>query len=86
MTSDCTDVASYIEQRLVTLSARIYSHQNLIAQYIQEKERLECLLANLPTDAEDGEGDGGGDAPVETVSQPIYVTTSTSMENNGPWQ
>ena len=86
MTSDCTDVQADIEQRLVTLSARIYSHQNLIAQYTAEKERLECILASLPTDAEDGEGDGGDGAPVETVSQPIYVTTSTSMENNGPWQ
>ena len=89
MSSDCTDVASDIEQRIVTLSSRIYSHQNLISQYTQEKERLECILANLQTD----DGSGGGEGEVEGESDGgavetnvVYHTSSTSMANDGPWQ
>ena len=93
MSSDCTDVSYDIEQRIVQLSARIYSHQNLIAQYTQEKERLECILANLTSDgtdngggSNDGEGDNGGDDPVSSDPTPVYHNPTTHMSNDGPWQ
>ena len=81
MSSDCTDVQSDIEQRIVQLAARIYSHENLIAQYAQEKERLECILANLT-------GDGGGEPsdPVDPDAPVVYYSNNTSLSNDGPWQ
>ena len=89
MSSDCTDVAGDIEQRIVQLSARIYSHQNLIAQYTQEKERLQCILDNLNTMAEESDNsddDAVSDDDVVVVDTPIYHNPSTSLNNDGPWQ
>ena len=87
MSSDCTDVAGDIEQRIVQLASRIYSHQNLIAQYTQEKDRLQCILDNLNgvdngggTDGGTGDGGGTSDAPV------VYYSSNTSLTNDGPWQ
>ena len=91
MSSDCGNVQSDIQQRIVALSARIYSHQSLVSQYTQEKERLETILAELndsDTGGDDdsgseGEGDGGA---TETTTQMVYHTSSTSMANDGPFK
>ena len=87
MSSDCTDVASDIEQRIVQLSSRIYSHQNLIAQYTQEKDRLQCILDNLSTVEEsDNSDDDAVSDDVVVEDTPVYHNPSTSLNNDGPWQ
>ena len=81
--STCTSVKADIEQRLVSLAASIYSHQNLIAQYTAEKERLEVVLQNLDDDGTDSsENDETAAASTNTM---IY-STGTVVNQDGPWQ
>ena len=90
MSSDCRNVQSDIQQRIVALSARIFSHQSLISQYTQEKERLETILAELNA-SDTGGGDdsgceGGGDGGGDTSSNTLIYATGTVVNQDGPWQ
>ena len=88
MSSDCIDVQDDIEQRIVQLSSRIYSHQNLINQYTQEKDRLQCILDQLIADGLGGgdSDDEGDDPPVATTPNYIITSSSTATAQDGPWQ
>ena len=81
--STCTSIKADIEQRLVSLAASIYSHQNLIAQYTAEKERLEVLLQNLGLD---DDGDNDCDQTTTPTTNTMIYSTGTVVNQDGPWQ
>ena len=86
MSSDCGNVQSDIQQRIVALSARIFSHQSLISQYTQEKERLESTLAELNASDTGGGDDSGCEGGGNTSSNTLIYATGTVVNQDGPWQ
>ena len=88
MTQQCNnnEVISDIEQRIIRLAAKIYSHTNLVNQFEAEKERLQCLLENLQAQGGDDDSSGDDDAPVDTSTTYVITNSATAMSNNGPFQ
>ena len=85
--NNCSGAENDLTYRISQLTARIYTHQNMIDQYMQERERLQCILDNLNNDdssaGSDSEGDG--DAPVSS-GPVITVGSPTALAHDGPWQ
>ena len=88
MSNNCNDVIQDLEQRIIRLASKIYSHTNLVSQYQEEKERLQCLLENLQAqDSEDDSDCGDGDdSASETPTNTIVYSTGTVVNQDGPWR
>ena len=88
MTQQCNnnEVISDVEQRIIRLAAKIYSHTNLVNQFEAEKERLQCLLENLQAQGGDDDSSGDDDAPVDTSTNTIVYSTGTVVNQDGPWK
>ena len=94
MSNNCNDVIQDLEQRIIRLASKIYSHTNLVSQYQEEKGRLECLLENLQAQASEDDSDCGeassdddtdDSAPEETPTTYVITNSASAMANNGPF-
>ena len=82
MTDQCQGVSYDLTIRINQLNERISTHQTMLDQVIQERDRLQCILDNLDQ-SDDGGGDGGS-TPALTPDPVFYGATSLSYD--GPWQ
>ena len=85
--SNQQQVIDDLQQRIAHLSSRMASHERMVTQFKEERDRLQCVLDNLQVDDDDDSSDDSSDDDaVETPTNYVIVNTPSSISVDGPFK
>ena len=86
--SNQQQVIDDLQQRIAHLSSRMASHERMVTQFKEERDRLQCVLDNLQVDDDDDSSDdsSGDNGAEETPTNYVIVNTPSSISVDGPFK